>query len=80
METAEKSTPFSAYSASIIDYFFPISLQDNIDQVGSIKPSLILADILPTSMHKSVSGSIGPRLVSIINNPLQWPVFKLPFI
>ncbi|XP_044033242.1 uncharacterized protein LOC122866993 isoform X2 [Siniperca chuatsi] len=67
------STPFSANptQTSILDCFTPISLQDLVDLVGSMKPSSSPVDILPTSMLKNVLGSIGPCLMSIINSFLQ---------
>ncbi|KAK0138010.1 hypothetical protein N1851_025768 [Merluccius polli] len=51
------STPFSADPTrpSILDCFSPISMQDLIDLVDSIKPSSSPLDILPMSMFKKLT-------------------------
>lgn len=56
---------------STLNCFAPISLQDLIDIVNSMKRSSSPLDVIPTSILKEAINSVGPGLVSIINFSLE---------
>lgn len=56
---------------SILDSFCPITLNDIIELVGTMRPSQSPVDILPTTLLLKSINHLGPCLVSILNLSLQ---------